>query len=72
MNNNNNFNYFYNNKLLNNYNSLENNRSLDKKNKFDINLIKNKTFSSLNEVECFLNKITLAKKYIKIYNLFKK
>lgn len=70
--NNNNFNYFYNNKLLNKYNTLENSRHLDKKNKFDLILLKNKALSSLNDVECFLNKITLAKKYIKIYNLFKK
>lgn len=71
MNNKNNYNCFYNNNL-NTYGYLENNRNLDKKNKFDLNLLKNKTFSSLSEVECFLNKITLAKKYIKIYNLFKK
>ena len=71
MENRNNYNNFNNNRFIDKNNCLNYN-NCDKKNKLNFTLIKNKTFSSLNEVECFLNKITLTKKYIKIYNLLKK
>ena len=71
MENRNNYNYFNNNRFIDKNNCLNYN-NFDKKSRFNFTLIKSKTFSSLNEVECFLNKITLTKKYIKIYNLLTK
>ena len=40
-------------------------------NKLDFKSLKNNTICSLNEVECFLNKLQNTIKYIKIYKLLK-
>ena len=60
-----------------NYNVLNNNisRSVpppkkDNK-KLNFKTMKNNTICSLNDVECFLNNLQHAFRYIKIYKLFK-
>lgn len=41
------------------------------KKKFDFKSLKKDTCTSLNDVECFLNKFTNTLKYIKLINLLK-
>ena len=42
-----------------------------KKNKIDFKKIKKNTFTSLNEVECFLNNFHTFTNYIKLYKILK-
>jgi len=47
-------------------------KNLPKKKKFNFICFKKNMCNSLNEIECFLNKFSVAGKYLKIYNLLKK
>ena len=57
----------------NNINSLYRSNPPIKKEQKKLNFktIKNNTISSLNDVECFLNKVQHTIKYIKLYKLLK-
>lgn len=47
------------------------NNNPPKKNKMDFKKLKNNTFNSLNEVECFLNNFHKFTDYIKLYKILK-
>ena len=63
------------NNSLSNYNTNNLYRSsppsLKEKKKLNFKTMKNNTISSLNEVECFLNKLQHTIRYIKLYKLLK-
>ena len=66
----------YNNIPISNYNNINNlyrsNCKQSKNNKkVTFKSIKNNTISSLNDVECFLNKVQNTLRYIKLYKLLK-
>jgi len=57
----------------NNMNNLYRSHKPVKKNhkKLNFKTMKNNTISSLNDVECFLNKLQNTLRYIKLYKLLK-
>lgn len=66
----------YNNMNFSNYNNLNNlcrSNSQEKKERKKLNFkcMKNNTISSLNEVECFLNKLQHTLRCVKLFKLLK-
>ena len=69
-------NYQDNSPIYSNYNNINNlcrsNTPLPiEKKKLSLKTMKNNTISSLNDVECFLNKLQHTIRYIKLYKLLK-